>query len=101
MTRGTVTTGVYSQFTATHLGMEGRPHWHTWHVEAEWLLPLGTDGREYKARLDAMLAAWDGGALSPEVQLNEEIALAIGEALGCCAVRVSRPADGLFARWTA
>lgn len=101
MTCGTVTTGAYGQFTATHIGMEGAPHLHTWHVEAEWLPPVGADGRGYKARLDSMLAAWDGSALPPEIQLNEEIALAIGEALGCYVVRVSRPEDGLFARWTA
>lgn len=92
---------VGGSFAATHIGLEGMPHAHIWTVRALFEPPARVDATVYRAALDAILSSWDGKPLPPNIQWNEDIALAIGTLVNCVEVSVYRDAERLGARWRA
>lgn len=96
-----ITTGVSGSFTASHRCVEVVPHSHRWEVLA-WFAPRARqDATVYRANLDRLLHAWDGGEMPPHLQYGEEIAEWVGRLVGCVEVVVSRPDERIYARWTA
>ncbi len=91
--------GVSGQFTATHVCVEESAHPHTWEVMAWFSVSDRTDARCYRASLDALLSAWDGGALPSDIEWGEDIARAVGTLVNCVEVIVSRPDERIHAKW--
>lgn len=102
MTEGRILTGVSGTFCANHRDREtGEIHPHTWEVMAWFEHRHQVDARCDKAMLDNVLSAWDRKILPDELAWGEDIARAIGTLVSCVEVIVSRPRDGLHARWIA
>ena len=91
-----VMTGVCGLICAAHEGPDGKLHGHTWSVTAWW-----SDSRcanEAKQMLDSYLGRFDHTLLPGHLNRGENIAVRTLEALGCTAVDVARPMEGIFAR---
>lgn len=91
--------GIDGAFTATHVCAEGVPHPHTWRVHARFAVPYRIDARCYRAALDALLAAWDGKQMPPELDWSEDIARAVYTLNNCVWVHVHRPEERLHHYW--
>lgn len=91
-----VWTGVSGTISAAHESLDGTLHGHTWEVKAWW-----TDGRDAlaaKATLANCLSSFDHTLLPAELARGEALAEAVLVYLGCKAVDISRPLEGIFAR---
>ena len=75
---------------------EGR-HEHTWIVKAWFAADPFRDQRSLRASLSAILDAWQGRDLPPELWAAEDLAAAILQAHGnadCIGVTIERPGFG-------
>lgn len=91
-----VLTGVRGTICAAHEGPDGSLHGHTWSVTAWW-----NDSRcaiEAKQTLDSYISFFDHSRLAPSMSRGEAIAKRVLQDLGCAAVDVDRPLEGIFAR---
>lgn len=96
----TVQTGVGGIICAAHRDEDGKLHGHTWEVVAWW--PDGQDALVLQAKLQSILNLYDHEELGPRISRGENLAAAIGSALeGCVEVQLNRPAERIYARWTA
>lgn len=92
-------TGISGHFSATHKSPEGQWHGHTWHVTAWFRNQHRLDARVLQAAFNAMLARYDHSELPEHLAWGEDIAREIGALANCVEVEVSRPAEGIHARW--
>jgi 6-pyruvoyl-tetrahydropterin synthase len=98
--RGRVLTAVKSHFSAAHRCKEtGEMHGHTWDVTV-WFKNINrVDARVFKQQLESDLARWDHKTLPDELAWGEDIAEDLAKRFLVVAVEVSRPRDGISARW--
>lgn len=94
-------TGVSGVISAAHYSREGNLHGHTWQVVA-WFYAYGdvvVDAESRKHRLADYLAQFDHKVLPGELAWGENLAERIGVDLHAVAVDVSRPLEGIYAKW--
>jgi hypothetical protein len=96
---GEMLTGVSGHFSATHLNENGKMHGHTWHVTAWFRNRHRCDALVYQASLNTLLGRLDHSELPDDLSWGEDIARQIAVIAGCQEVEVSRPAEGIHARW--
>lgn len=93
-----VTTRVRGILSVAHHNDRGRLHGHSYEVWATW--PAGGDAVELQERLAAVLRRYDHRGLGANERSGEQLAELIGSALAdCVQVDVSRPLEGIGARW--
>lgn len=61
--------------------------------------PSRCDARALKAQIESDLARWDHGILPDEFAWAEDICLDLAKRENVVAVEISRPAEGLLAKW--
>lgn len=94
---GSRLTGVGGVFCASH-GPNGVPvHGHTWQVIA-WF-PMG-EAEALRDRLQDFLSKFDHTHLPDHLAWGEDMAQAIGTALGAVRVQVNRPMEHIYAEWS-
>jgi 6-pyruvoyl-tetrahydropterin synthase len=94
-------TGVGGVISAAHYSRDGKLHGHTWHVIV-WHYANGDvilDAEHKKKLLAQYLARFDHGVLPEELAWGEGLAEKIGTDLRASAVDVSRPLEGIYAKW--
>ena len=96
---GEMLTGVSGHFSATHKSPEGKWHGHTWYVKAWFRNKHRSDARVMQASLNQMLKRYDHSELAENLEWGEDIAREIGSLINCVEVEVSRPAEGIYAKW--
>lgn len=96
---GEMLTGVAGHFSATHKSPEGQWHGHTWYVRIWFRNKHRSDARVMQASLNTMLARYDHSELPEHLAWGEDIARELGSLANCVEVEVSRPAEGIYARW--
>ena len=96
---GEMLTGVSGHFSATHKSSEGKWHGHTWYVKAWFRNEHRSDARVMQASLNQMLKRYDHSELAENLEWGEDIAREIGSLINCVEVEVSRPAEGIYAKW--
>lgn len=96
---GEMLTGVSGHFSATHKSPEGKWHGHTWYVKAWFRNQHRLDARVMQASLNQMLKQYDHSELPEHLEWGEDIAREIGSLINCVEVEVSRPAEGIYAKW--
>lgn len=96
---GEMLTGVSGHFSATHKSPEGKWHGHTWYVKAWFRNKHRLDARVMQASLNQMLKRYDHSELPENLEWGEDIAREIGSLINCVEVEVSRPAEGIYAKW--
>ena len=96
---GEMLTGVSGHFSATHKSPEGKWHGHTWYVKAWFRNKHRLDARVMQASLNTMLARYDHSELPSNLEWGEDIAREIATLVNCVEVEVSRPAEGIYAKW--
>lgn len=96
---GEMLTGISGHFSATHKSPEGQWHGHTWYVKAWFRNKHRLDARVMQASLNTMLARYDHSELPENLAWGEDIAREIGSLINCVEVEVSRPAEGIYAKW--
>lgn len=96
---GEMLTGVSGHFSATHKSPEGQWHGHTWYVTIWFRNKHRSDARVMQASLNTMLARYDHSELPEHLAWGEDIARELGSLANCVEVEVSRPAEGIHARW--
>lgn len=96
---GEMLTGISGHFSATHKSPEGQWHGHTWHVKAWFRNQHRLDARVMEAALNTMLARYDHSELPESLAWGEDIAREIATLVNCVEVEVSRPAEGIHAKW--
>ena len=94
--------GVSGTISAAHYSRDGKLHGHTWqvvvwyHVGDEKIL----DAEHRKQLLAEYLASFDHTLLPNELAWGEDLAEKIGIDLCAAAVDVSRPLEGIYAKWS-
>lgn len=96
---GEMLTGVSGHFSATHKSPEGKWHGHTWYVKAWFRNKHRLDARVMQASLNQMLKRYDHSELPANLEWGEDIAREVGSLINCVEVEVSRPAEGIYAKW--
>jgi hypothetical protein len=96
---GEMLTGVAGHFSATHKSPEGQWHGHTWYVKIWFRNKHRSDARVMQASLNTMLKRYDHSELPEHLAWGEDIARELGSLANCVEVEVSRPAEGIYARW--
>lgn len=96
---GEMLTGVSGHFSATHKSPEGQWHGHTWYVKIWFRNKHRSDARVMQASLNTMLKRYDHSELPEHLAWGEDIARELGSLANCVEVEVSRPAEGIHARW--
>jgi hypothetical protein len=96
---GEMLTGVSGHFSATHKSPEGKWHGHTWYVKAWFRNQHRLDARVMQASLNKMLERYDHSELPENLAWGEDIAREVGSLINCVEVEVSRPAEGIYAKW--
>ena len=96
---GEMLTGVSGHFSATHKSPEGKWHGHTWYIKAWFRNKHRLDARLMQASLNTMLARYDHSELPENLAWGEDIAREIATIVNCVEVEVSRPAEGIYAKW--
>jgi 6-pyruvoyl-tetrahydropterin synthase len=94
-------TGVSGTISAAHYSRDGRLHGHTWQV-AVWHHANGDvilDAEHRKRLLAQYLARFDHNVLPDELAWGEDLAEKIGQDLRAAIVEVSRPLEGIYAKW--
>lgn len=94
-------TGVSGVISAAHYSRDGKLHGHTWQVVV-WFhaAGVGTFDAEYKKKLLAQyLKRFDHNVIDDQYAWGEDLAEKIGMDLRAAAVDVSRPLEGIFAKW--
>jgi 6-pyruvoyl-tetrahydropterin synthase len=93
--------GIGGIISAAHYSKDGRLHGHTWqivvwyHANGEVVLDAG----HRKRLLDQYLKRFDHNLLPDQLAWGEDLAEKIGLDLGVAAVDVSRPLEGIYAKW--
>ena len=94
-------TGVSGIISAAHHGSDGVLHGHTWQVIVWWHangdIILTADRK--KRYLFEYLKRYDHNVLPEELAWGENLAEKIGHDMRAAAVDVSRPLEGIFAKW--
>jgi 6-pyruvoyl-tetrahydropterin synthase len=94
-------TGVSGVISAAHYSRDGVLHGHTWQVVAWWHangdVILSADRR--KRMLAEYLQKFDHSILPDELAWGEDLAERIGLDMRAAAVDVSRPLEGIYAKW--
>lgn len=96
---GEMLTGVSGHFSATHKSPEGQWHGHTWYVKVWFRNKHRSDARVMQASLNTMLRRYDHKELPEHLAWGEDIARELGSLANCVEVEVSRPAEGIYAKW--
>lgn len=93
-------TGVSGIISAAHYSKSGVLHGHTWHVLV-WhdSSPELADAELRKSDLFYYLKALDHSVLPDELAWGENLAEKIGLDLKASIVEVSRPLEGIYAKW--
>jgi 6-pyruvoyl-tetrahydropterin synthase len=94
-------TGVSGTISAAHYSRDGKLHGHTWQVVVWYHASGGVvlDADRRKRMLVDYLARFDHGVIPDEFAWGEDLAEKIGQDLRAAAVDVSRPLEGIFAKW--
>lgn len=94
-------TGVSGVISAAHYSRDGVLHGHTWQVVVWWHangdVILSADRR--KRMLADYLQKFDHSVLPKELAWGEDLAERIGLDMRAAAVDVSRPLEGIYAKW--
>lgn len=94
-------TGVSGVISAAHYSRDGKLHGHTWQVvvwyHANGDVILNADRK--KQLLAQYLARFDHSVIDDQYAWGEDLAEKIGTDLRAAAVDVSRPLEGIFAKW--
>lgn len=94
-------TGVSGVISAAHYSRNGVLHGHTWQVvvwfHANGEVILSADRR--KRMLVDYLQKFDHSILPDELAWGEDLAERIGLDMRAAAVDVSRPLEGIYAKW--
>lgn len=94
-------TGVSGVISAAHYSRDGILHGHTWQVVVWWnangYVILSADRR--KRLLDNYLQKFDHSVLPEQLAWGEDLAERIGLDMRAAAVDVSRPLEGIYAKW--
>lgn len=94
-------TGVSGVISAAHYSREGVLHGHTWQVvvwfHANGEVILSADRR--KRMLADYLQKFDHSVLPEQLSWGEDLAERIGLDMRAAAVDVSRPLEGIYAKW--
>lgn len=96
---GEMLTGVSGHFSAAHKSPEGQWHGHTWHVTAWFTNQHRLDARVLQAAFNTMIARYDHKELPDNLVWGEDLARELAMLVNCTEVEVSRPAEGIHARW--
>lgn len=95
-------TGVGGVISAAHYSRDGVLHGHTWQVVV-WYHANGDvvlNAERQKRLLDVYLKdKFDHGVLPDELAWGEALAEKIGQDLRAAAVDISRPLEGIYAKW--
>lgn len=94
-------TGVSGVISAAHYSREGKLHGHTWQVVV-WYNANGSviaDAERRKRMLAEYLTVFDHNLIDDQYAWGEDLAEKIGIDLRAAAVDVSRPLEGIFAKW--
>lgn len=94
-------TGVSGVISAAHYSREGRLHGHTWQVVV-WFHAAGAgtfDAEHKKKQLAQYLERFDHNVIEDQYAWGEDLAEKIGMDLRAAVVDVSRPLEGIFAKW--
>jgi 6-pyruvoyl-tetrahydropterin synthase len=93
-------TGVSGVISAAHYSRDGVLHGHTWQVVVWWQADshmLSADGR--KQSLADYLRKFDHSVLPEQLTWGEDLAERIGLDMRAAAVDISRPLEGIYAKW--
>jgi 6-pyruvoyl-tetrahydropterin synthase len=94
-------TGVSGIISAAHYNHDGKLHGHTWQVVV-WYHANGDvllDADRRKRMLFEYLGRFDHELLPDEFSLGENLAEKIGLDLRAAAVDITRPLEGIYAKW--
>jgi len=94
-------TGVSGVISAAHYSREGKLHGHTWQVIV-WHYANGDvilDAERRKRMLSDYLLQFDHSVIDDEYAWGEDLAEKIGVDLRAAAVDVTRPLEGIYAKW--
>jgi 6-pyruvoyl-tetrahydropterin synthase len=93
--------GVSGVISAAHYSRDGVLHGHTWQVVVWWAADdaviLSAEHR--KRMLRDYLEKFDHKVLTDELAWGEHLAERIGLEMSAIAVDVSRPLEGIYAKW--
>ena len=93
-------TGVSATISAAHYSRDGNLHGHTWQVVVWFNHTPDLDAEHLNHQVRAYVNAnFDHGLLPDELAWGEDLAERIGTDLHAIAVDVSRPLEGIFAKW--
>lgn len=93
-------TGVSGVISAAHYSRDGVLHGHTWQVVVWWQAygyMVSADRR--KQLLADYLQKFDHSVLPDELAWGEDLAERIGLDMHAAAVDISRPLEGIYAKW--
>jgi hypothetical protein len=93
-------TGVSGVVSAAHRSRDGNMHGHTWQIVAWWPFNSDVSAESRKTVLTDYLSFFDHSILADSVAWGEDMAERIGEDLAAVAVDVSRPLEGIYAKWS-
>lgn len=93
-------TGVSGVISAAHKSRDGNLHGHSWQVVAWWRFNPNKSAETRRSELRHWLSSVDHGILSDDIAWGEDLAERIGHDLKAYAVDVSRPLEGIYARWS-
>lgn len=94
-------TGVSGVISAAHYSRDGKLHGHTWQVIV-WHHASGDvilDAERRKRMLTEYLAVFDHSVIDDKYAWGEDLAEKIGLDLRAAAVDVTRPLEGIYAKW--
>lgn len=94
-------TGVSGVISAAHYSRDGKLHGHTWQVIV-WHHANGDviiDAERRKRMLSDYLSQFDHNVIGNEYAWGEDLAEKIGLDLRAAAVDVTRPLEGIYAKW--
>lgn len=94
-------TGVSGIISAAHYSRDGKLHGHTWQVVV-WYHANGDvilDAERKKQFLAQYLERYDHNVIDDALAWGEDLAEKIGIDLRAAVVDVSRPLEGIFAKW--
>ena len=85
--------------SGTHYSREGALHGHTWHITAWWPFQSEIGAEQRRQELVGYIQVFDHSILPDAIAWGEDLAEQIGLGLDACAVDVSRPLEGIYAKW--
>jgi len=93
-------TGVSGFISAAHYSREGVLHGHTWQVMVWWQSEnYMTSADCRKQLLLDYLQKFDHSVLPEQLSWGEDLAERIGLDMDAAAVDISRPLEGIYAKW--